>query len=71
MSAALIYAMPHAAPWLASGVPLVQKVVALFGLLGLAMVVYFACAFLIGGADLGMIRRNIKRKPKAPAPPQE
>jgi hypothetical protein len=24
-------------------------------------------AFLIGGADLGMIRRNIKRKPKTPA----
>jgi putative peptidoglycan lipid II flippase len=71
MSAALLYAMPYAAPWLSPGVPLVQKVVALFGLLGLAMIVYFACAFLIGGADLGMIRRNMKRKPKAPAPPQQ
>jgi putative peptidoglycan lipid II flippase len=27
------------------------------------MVVYFATAFLIGGANLGMIRRNLNRKP--------
>jgi putative peptidoglycan lipid II flippase len=29
------------------------------------MVVYFATAFLIGGANLGMIRRNLNRKPPA------
>jgi putative peptidoglycan lipid II flippase len=27
------------------------------------MIIYFATAFLIGGADLGMIRRNLNRKP--------
>jgi hypothetical protein len=32
-------------------------------LIGIAMVVYFATAFLIGGANLGMIRRNLNRKP--------
>ena len=64
MSAALIYALPHAQPWLQPGSPLVHKVTALFVLLGLSMIVYFACAFLIGGADLGMIRRNLKRRAK-------
>jgi putative peptidoglycan lipid II flippase len=34
------------------------------------MVVYFATAFLVGGADLGMIRRNLNRKPAA-IPPSE
>ena len=27
-----------------------------------AMAVYFAAAFGLGGADLGMIRRNVRRK---------
>ena len=35
----------------------------------LAMAVYFGTAFLIGGADLGMIRRNVRRKPAADMPP--
>jgi putative peptidoglycan lipid II flippase len=37
-------------------------VAALGALVAFAMVVYFAVAILIGGADIGMIRRNIKRK---------
>ncbi|WP_105432152.1 murein biosynthesis integral membrane protein MurJ [Neorhizobium sp. T6_25] len=65
MSAALIYALRHAGPWLAPDALLIHQAAALSGLLVLAMAVYFACAFLIGGADIGMIRRNIKRKPKA------
>jgi putative peptidoglycan lipid II flippase len=64
MCAALTYALGHAAPWLAPGSRLIQQVAALFALIGIAMVVYFAAAFAIGGADLGMIRRNLKRKPK-------
>ena len=28
-----------------------------------AMVIYFATAFGTGGADMGMIRRNVTRKP--------
>jgi putative peptidoglycan lipid II flippase len=65
MSAALIYALHHAGPWLGPDALLIHQVAALSCLLVLAMAVYFACAFLIGGADIGMIRRNIKRKPKA------
>jgi putative peptidoglycan lipid II flippase len=65
MAAALIYALPYAAPWLMPGSHLLQQVSALAVLIALAMVVYFAVAFLIGGADLGMIRRNLRRKAKA------
>ncbi|MBO0141108.1 murein biosynthesis integral membrane protein MurJ [Agrobacterium sp. Ap1] len=65
MAAALIYALPYAGSWLAPGAHLLSQVTALGALIALAMVVYFGVAFLIGGADLGMIRRNLKRKPKA------
>jgi putative peptidoglycan lipid II flippase len=64
MWAALVYALSYAGPWLAPEVSLLHQVAALAVLLVLAMVVYFAAAFLIGGADMGMIRRNLKRKPK-------
>ena len=37
----------------------------------LAMVVYFSVAFLIGGANLGMIRRNLGRKAQAKAAPTD
>ena len=50
--------------------PLYEQVLALGLLVAFAMVVYFSVAFLIGGADLGMLRRNLKRKAKA-APPEE
>lgn len=69
MAASLIYAMPYAAPWLTPGSGLLHQLAALFGLIGIAMVVYFAVAFLIGGADLGMIRRNLKRGRRAPVAP--
>ncbi len=42
---------------------LLTKVGTLGLLIAIAMVVYFATAFLIGGANLGMIRRNLNRKP--------
>ena len=63
MGAAIIYLKQHWAPWLASGSPLVTKVGTLGLLIAISMAVYFATAFLIGGADLGMIRRNLNRKP--------
>ncbi|MBA4785839.1 MAG: murein biosynthesis integral membrane protein MurJ [Pseudorhizobium pelagicum] len=63
MGAALVYALPYAAPWLAPEVSLLQQVAALACLLVFAMLVYFPVAFIIGGADSGMIRRNLKRKP--------
>jgi putative peptidoglycan lipid II flippase len=64
MAGALVYALPYAAPWLSPGSSLVQQVLALALLVGFAMIVYFGVAFLTGGADLGMIRRNIRRRPK-------
>ncbi|QRM54023.1 murein biosynthesis integral membrane protein MurJ [Sinorhizobium sp. BG8] len=63
MGIALNYASDEMAPWLASTSPLFNQLVALFGLIALSMVIYFGVAFLIGGADLGMIRRNMNRKP--------
>jgi len=66
MGAVIIYLKQQWAPWLASGAPLLTKVGTLGLLIAISMVVYFATAFLIGGADLGMIRRNLNRKP-APA----
>jgi putative peptidoglycan lipid II flippase len=64
MAASLVYSLPYAAPWLMPGSHLLQQVSALAVMIALAMAVYFGVAFLIGGADLGMIRRNLKRKPR-------
>jgi len=71
MSAALIYALPYASPWLSPDSHVLHQVMALGALLAVAIVVYFASAFLIGGADLGMIRRNLKRKAKVAPKPTE
>jgi putative peptidoglycan lipid II flippase len=35
------------------------------------MVVYFGTAFAIGGASLGMLRRNLKRGKTSPAVPEQ
>jgi len=65
MAASLEYASGFLADRLAPSSPLLEQLAALGLLIGFAMVVYFSVAFLIGGADLGMIRRNMKRKAKA------
>lgn len=49
-------------PWLASASPLIWQAAALGGLIAAAMVVYFGLAFATGGADLGMVRRSIRRR---------
>jgi len=65
MAATLIYALPYASPWLLPQVPLLQQIAALAALIALAVTVYFPVAFLIGGAEIGMIRRNLRRtRPK-------
>ncbi len=64
MAASLEYASGYLADYLGSAAPIYMQVLALGALVAIAMVVYFAVAFLIGGANLGMIRRNMKRKPK-------
>lgn len=64
MAASLVYLLPHAAPWLSPEASLIEQVLALACLVVLAMAVYFPVAFLVGGADTGMIRRNLKRGPR-------
>ncbi|TCL72202.1 murein biosynthesis integral membrane protein MurJ [Rhizobium sp. BK251] len=68
MAAVIIYLQHRWEPWLASSANLFAKVGTLGLLIAIAMVVYFGTAFLIGGANLGMIRRNLNRKPAAAAP---
>lgn len=65
MAVAIMYLQHRWEPWLASSADLATKVGTLGLLILIAMAVYFATAFLIGGADLGMIRRNLNRKPAA------
>lgn len=62
MAVSLNYASDALSSWLAPTSPLVDQLLALGALIGLAMVIYFGVAFLIGGANLGMIRRNVGRK---------
>jgi putative peptidoglycan lipid II flippase len=40
---------------------LVTKATAVAALSGAGAALYFAIAFAIGGADMGMIRRNVRR----------
>ena len=58
---ALYLALGYSAPYLGSASPLAVQALTLAVLIGAGSLVYFAVAFGIGGADLGMIRRNIKR----------
>jgi putative peptidoglycan lipid II flippase len=67
MAAALEYASDYAAPYLRPDSGLLYQLLAVLGLIGFAMTVYFGTAFAIGGASLGMLRRNLKRGKAAPA----
>ncbi len=75
LSAALMAVFLHygaiwCEPWLASSARLVTKAAALAALSGCGAMLYFALAFAIGGADAGMVRRNVRRgspKPVASA----
>ncbi|MBB1249297.1 murein biosynthesis integral membrane protein MurJ [Rhizobium sp. G21] len=68
MAAAVEYASRYAAPYIRAESGLFEQVGAVLTLIGVAMVVYFAVAFAIGGASLGMLRRNIKRGAATPPP---
>ncbi|MGH6860942.1 MAG: lipid II flippase MurJ, partial [Phyllobacterium sp.] len=61
MAFALYHAIDWAAPYLAPHAPFQVQALAVFGLILLSMVLYFALAFATGGASFGMIRRNVKR----------
>jgi putative peptidoglycan lipid II flippase len=71
MGAAIWYVQGTiAAPFLASGAPIMAKAGALAIIIAGAMVLYFAVAFGTGGASLGLIKRNLRRrKAQDPAPP--
>jgi putative peptidoglycan lipid II flippase len=64
MAGAVYFAAGWLAPYLAPASPLPVQAVALAVLIGGAAMVYFAVAFGIGGADIGMIRRSIRRGAK-------
>ncbi|MDI7864730.1 murein biosynthesis integral membrane protein MurJ [Rhizobiaceae bacterium n13] len=67
MAFALDYLSKRWSDWLAPQATLLTQVMAIGALIAISMLIYFSLAFLIGGADIGMIRRNLKRK-RAPAP---
>ncbi len=69
MAVALHFALQWLAYEVSSAAPLIVRATTLCGLVAVAIVIYFAIAFGIGGANLGMIRRNIKRKAKAKSEP--
>ncbi|MBL0372655.1 murein biosynthesis integral membrane protein MurJ [Rhizobium sp. KVB221] len=69
MAGVLEYASVHAAPHISPSSGLLEEIAAVLALIGIAMVVYFGVAFAIGGASLGMIRRNMKRGAAAPSAP--
>ncbi len=58
------------APQLVAGAPLLDKGTALLILVAVGAAVYFSLAFGLGGVDLGMIRRNVKRGRMARAAPE-
>lgn len=62
MAAALHFAIRWFAAWLTPQSPLPVQATALALLIGFAMLVYFGVAFGIGGADFGMLSRNLRRR---------
>ena len=67
MAGVLVYLSDRLSGWLQPETPLLTQVAALGALIAVAMVVYFGLAFAIGGADLGMIRRNLQRGARSSA----
>lgn len=61
MAVFLHFASDWLSGWLQPASPLIEQAGALLALIVSAMVVYFSLAFATGGADIGMIRRNVAR----------
>jgi putative peptidoglycan lipid II flippase len=51
------------APWLASSAPLLLQVVALGGLVGVGMAVYFGLVHVTGAQPMGQLLRRLRRSP--------
>jgi putative peptidoglycan lipid II flippase len=71
MAAFLYVAVRWLAPYLAAEAPIYTQAATLAILVGAAAVIYFVVAFGIGGADLGMVRRSLKRGRAKQAAPSE
>jgi putative peptidoglycan lipid II flippase len=69
MASVLEYASIYAAPYIAPKSGILKEIATVFALIGIAMIIYFGVAFAIGGASLGMLRRNMKRGSAAPSAP--
>lgn len=67
MAVALHFAYPQLAPYVTPASPLLQQMVVVLGLLAAGFLFYLAVAFGIGGADLGALRRSVRRKPRESA----
>ncbi|RVD68034.1 lipid II flippase MurJ, partial [Mesorhizobium sp. M4A.F.Ca.ET.029.04.2.1] len=66
MATALYFAERHFATQIGPGSPLVVKATTVLALVAGGAALYFIAAFATGGADFGMIRRNVKRKSPPP-----
>ena len=66
MAGALWLASGWLAPALTAEAPFLSQAAALALLVIGGMAIYFGLAFGTGGADIGMIRRNIRRGGKTP-----
>jgi putative peptidoglycan lipid II flippase len=62
MGTALYLGAQWLAPQLSSSAPLLTKAVTLALLCGGGALLYFVLAFLTGGADAGMVRRNMRKR---------
>ena len=54
--------MTYLEPQLASASPVYTQALTLAAIVAGAMVIYFTAAFGLGGADIGMIRRSVRRR---------
>ena len=71
MAGAIWAAVAYLAPQLSSASPVYTQAVTLAVVVAGAMAIYFVAAFGLGGADIGMIRRNIRRRGGAGTAPAE
>jgi putative peptidoglycan lipid II flippase len=67
MAGAIWAAVAYLGPQLASASPVYTQAATLAVIVVGAMLVYFAAAFGLGGADIGMIRRSVRRRGGAAA----
>jgi putative peptidoglycan lipid II flippase len=71
MGAALYGGAVWLSPWLAPSASLLAQTGSLALLCVAGALVYFVLAFATGGADAGMVRRNVRRGSAAPAGTEE